>query len=116
MARAIPCLSRNPSIGTLVFTPVNDSALFSLGDKLKNNFLAAVQPGSAVPFRRREDQPMPRDDFIRPTLAQHTVAAVRLQDQRWHLARNISASDFERSAPVGAGEIGFRPNRESGEK
>src|SRR6266850_2034767 len=102
--------------GTLVLAPVDDPALLSAGDKLKNNFLTAIQPGSAVPLGCRQDQPTPRHDFICATLAQHSVTAVRFQDQRWRLARHSFPPDFHCFAPVGPGRVGLGVNRESGEK
>jgi hypothetical protein len=108
--------ARHPAIRPLVFAPVDDPALFSPGGEIKNNFLAAVQPGSAVPLGCRQDQPMPRHDFICAALAEHCVTAVRFQDQRWRLARHSFPRDLYCLAPVGPGKVGLGANREGGEK
>jgi hypothetical protein len=108
--------ARHPAVRPLVLPAVHDPALFPAGDEIENNFLAAIQPGSAVPLGGREDQPMPLYDFICAGFAQHLVAAVRFQDQRRRLTRDKLPGDFNRRTPVGPGKITLGANREGGEK
>src|ERR1700730_5954790 len=108
--------ARHPAIRPLVLAAINDPALFAARDEIENNFLAAIQPRSAVPLGGGEDQPMPLYDFICAGLAQHLVTAVRFQDQRRRLTRDRLPGDFDRCTPVGPGKITFGANREGGEK
>lgn len=56
---------------TLKFLSVRDAALFSVGDELKDDFLASVQTSPAMPpGRRRQVQPMPAHDFVVAALTQ----------------------------------------------
>jgi len=69
-------LAGNPAIGPLIFATVDNPALLSARNEIKNNFLAAIQLGSAVSFRCRQDQPLPRNNFVGPGFAQHLETAV----------------------------------------
>lgn len=116
MSRAGTASAGNPAIRSLVFAAVNDSAFLSAGDEIENNFLAAIQPGSAVSFRCRKDQPMPGNNFICAGFAQHSVAAIGLQDQRRRLTRRAFPADLHSCAPIGAGEVTLGVRRKRGEK
>ena len=91
----------------LVFAAVNYPAFLSAGEEGENNFFAAIEPGPAVPLGRRENQPMPFDDFVRAGFAEHCKAAIRLQNQRGRLTGRALSADLHSGAPVGAGKVTF---------
>src|SRR5689334_11562538 len=100
-------LAGDPSIRALILAAVNYSAFLSAGEEGKNNFLAAVQPGSAVPFGCRENQPMPFDNFVGTGFAEHSEAAIRLQNQRGRLAGRALPANLHSGAPVGTRKVTF---------
>src|ERR1700731_3027139 len=112
-ARASAC---DPTVRPVGLAAVDDSALFAAGDEIENNFLAAIQPRSAVPLGGGEDQPMPFYDFICAGLAQHLVTAIRFHGQRWRPTRNRLSGDFDRRTPVSPRKVAFGANRNDGEK
>jgi hypothetical protein len=64
-------LDCDPTRWTLILLPVRDAALLSVGDELKDDFLAPVQTGSAVlSGSRRQVQPMSAHDFVVAALTQ----------------------------------------------
>jgi hypothetical protein len=115
-SRASVALAGDPTVRPLVFAAVNDPAFLSARDERKNNFLAAIEPGSAMPLGRRKNQPMSFDDFVGTGFAEHLEAAVGLQNQRGRLTGSALPANLHSRAPVGTGKVTFSAHRKCTEK
>ena len=97
--------ARHPTRGSLIFSPVRNLAFLAAGNKLKNNQPAPIQTSLAMILGGRQDQPVTRQDFIGPALAQDLIAAIQIQFQRRGGTRLGLSCDFDLCAIISSGKI-----------
>ena len=108
-------LAGNPRRRPLIFSAIGDLAFFAARNKLKNNFLTAVQTGPAVILGGRKDKPVSSQNFVCTMLGENLIAAIRIHFQGRGFAMARLSRDLHAHAVIGSGKGGLRPGRGAAE-